>query len=337
MKLNRQELLKALDIVKIGLAKKELIEQSICFVFMQGKVFTYNDEISVAHPISTLDVTGAVKANAFYKLLNKITTDEVDLVVQGNELQVHAGRTKAGFVLQEEIKLPIRAVGNISEWKKAPDKLRDALQFTMFSCATDMSRPVLTCIYVHESGMVYSCDNYRVTSYNMEEQLQIKSFLLPAHSAKEIVKYDITKIAEGEGWVHFGTEEGTVISCRVFEDKYPNVSKVLNMKEGDVLELPVELKNVVNRAIVFTKKENILEEVVEVFITNDLVKVRAEGNGEWFEEEIPVEYSLEKSIKLKINVHMLKDILQRENTCSIKNSLVKFTGVNWEHVFCCFS
>ena len=60
--MNREDILEALEIVKPGLASKEHIEQSTCFAFKNGKVMTFNDEISVSHPVEGLDgLEGAIK------------------------------------------------------------------------------------------------------------------------------------------------------------------------------------------------------------------------------------------------------------------------------------
>ena len=47
MKINRKDLIKVLKKVQPGLASQEIIEQSGAFVFTDGRVFTYNDEIAV--------------------------------------------------------------------------------------------------------------------------------------------------------------------------------------------------------------------------------------------------------------------------------------------------
>ena len=54
------------------LANRELIEQSTSFAFMKNLVVTYNDEISITHPVEGLNLTGAIKADEFYKKGEKV-------------------------------------------------------------------------------------------------------------------------------------------------------------------------------------------------------------------------------------------------------------------------
>ncbi|NMA23687.1 MAG: hypothetical protein GX938_09320, partial [Spirochaetales bacterium] len=101
MKINKTELQKALEKVKPGLSNKELVEQSTSFAFMGGRIVTYNDEISISHPVKDLNVTGAVKAQSLYAFLSKIKRDEIILEWEENQVVIKAGRSKAGLVLEQ--------------------------------------------------------------------------------------------------------------------------------------------------------------------------------------------------------------------------------------------
>ena len=46
MKINRMNLLNVLESVHPGLSKRDMVEQSACFVFQGGRVITFNDEIA---------------------------------------------------------------------------------------------------------------------------------------------------------------------------------------------------------------------------------------------------------------------------------------------------
>ena len=75
--MKRIDLLKALEIVKPGLASKEIIQQTTSFAFIEGRVVTFNDEISISHPVPDLDIQGAVQADELYKFLKKTKADEI--------------------------------------------------------------------------------------------------------------------------------------------------------------------------------------------------------------------------------------------------------------------
>jgi len=54
IKVNRVELKEALERVRPGLASKDIIDQATSFAFLKDRVVTYNDEISISHPVKGL-------------------------------------------------------------------------------------------------------------------------------------------------------------------------------------------------------------------------------------------------------------------------------------------
>ncbi|MFA5525881.1 MAG: hypothetical protein WC992_03560 [Acholeplasmataceae bacterium] len=331
MKIEKERLIKALEIVKPGLSNKDMIEQATSFAFMGGRVVTYNDEISISHPVEDLDITGAVKAEELYQLLGKIKQKDVTFEVDEHEVRITAGKARAGITLQQEIRLPLDEIGEIGKWKRVPKNLKEAMKFAMFSCSKDMSRPVLTCLHV-TSTYVESCDNLRLTRYNLDADLPVKEFLIPVSIVKDLINYDFVAIAEGMGWIHFKSKDATVFSCRVFEDAYPNVSSLLKVA-GDSFILPAGLGEVLKRAEVFSKRDNVLEETVVVGIQKNLLKIRSEDESGWFEEELELSSeSKVAEVEFAINPGFLNDMLSRQTTCALTKDRMKFTGEGWEHV-----
>ncbi len=327
--MKKETLLKALQIVKPGLANKEMIEQSTSFAFMDGRVVTYNDEISISHPIPDLGIQGAVKADKLYELLNRTAQEEIDISLNGNEVLIKAGKSKAGLTVQQEVKLPLEEIEISKSWKTVPPDLGKGLRFAMLSCSNDMSRPVLTCVHVNKQGQVESSDNYRISRYCLESKVP-KGFLIPASSVKELIKYTPTEMAIGDAWAHFKTEEGTIFSCRVFNDTFPNIDTLLDVQGVKVL-LPANLKVILERASIFAKRDHFLDEQVTLILQDKQVKIRAEGDSGWFEESTPIRYT-DAPISISVHPVMLSSVLDRTKACVLANNAIKFQGEGWEHV-----
>ena len=331
MKLNKQELIKALEIVKPGLANKEMIEQSTSFAFMDGRVVTYNDEISISHPVKHLDITGAVKADKLYGFLNKVKKDEIDFEITESEIELTAGKSRAGLVLQNEIKLPLEELGGIGKWKPVPDGLAEAIEFAVFSCSNDMSKPILTCVHVRkELDRTESSNGYRATHRKFEGALPVPSFLIPSSSARALGSYPITHIARGAGWVHFKTKNDTVFSCRVFADNFPEISHLFEF-DGDEITLPKTIGDILDRAGVFKSQDRFVDDMVEVKLANKKITIRVERDSDWFEEEANIRYS-DIPISFQIQTNFLKEICARTQKCIISEKMLKFKGDNWEHI-----
>lgn len=332
MKVNKKDLLEALEIVKPGLANKELIEQSTSFAFQGGRVITYNDEISISHPIKGLDLEGAVKADRLYALLAKLKKDEIGLTVTKNEVLITCGRAHAGLTLQSEIKLPLdeEAVTERGKFLSLPEKFLKAMEFAVSSCTKSNSDPILTCVHVNKEGFVEASDNYRITRCDLGQGMPVDTFLIPALSVLDMLRLKPIKVAEGQGWIHFRTEHGTVISCRLFEDQFPDTSSMLRVK-GTRLVLPKNIPYVLDRAGVFAKRDHSLDESVEITIEKDNFKIYAEADSGWFEENVPIKYN-GSTINFNITPYLLKSILTETQACEVSEKKLKFEGEGWIYI-----
>jgi hypothetical protein len=329
MKINRQELLMALETVKPGLANREMIEQSTQFAFMGNRVVTYNDEISISHPVTGIELTGAIPADPLYHLLSKAKKEEIEITMTSSEIQFGMGAEKAGLPLATEIKLPLDELGTPGKWKPIPENFVEALLFCIFSCSRDMSKPVLTCIHVHNEGRIESSDNHRITRY-WTDPIPVKTFLLPATSAQHVLKPDIVEIAEGKGWIHLKTKQGTVYSCRVFAENYPETGDFFKV-EGTEIKLPKSLPEILERAEVFAKQEFLLDQKTEITLENNKMKIRTEGPQGWYEGEMNMKYK-EDPITISIHPKFLREVIGKVQTCILGERVMKFEGTNWEHV-----
>ena len=331
MKINKNKLQNALELVKPGLANKEMIEQSTSFAFLKGKVVTYNDEISISHPIEEIELEGAIQAEELYKLLGKIKKEEIELTIKDNEVFLKAGRIEAGVSLQEKITLPFTDEIKVqNEWELLPEHFIEALQFTVVSCSVDMSKPVLTCVHVDQRGIIESSDNFRLAKYTLSESFDFESFLIPASSVLQVIKLKPIKIAKGKGWVHFQTKEKTVISCRILEDKYPNTISFYNVK-GMTFDFPQKTLEGLEKAHIFAKRDYTLDETINITIADKKLTISSKSTFGWYKESLNIRYSA-KPITFSITPYLLKDILNKTNTCQINDKMLKFAKNEWEYV-----
>jgi len=328
MEIEKSKLLKALETVKPGLASKEMIEQSTHFCFKDKFVITYNDEISISCPID-LELEGAVNATELYGYLQKVSGDKLELTETETEIVIKAGKSKAGFVLIPEIKLPIEEIGKVSKWKKLPDNFLAGVNFAMSVCSRDMSKPLLTCVHVNEEH-VEASDNYRAARFILTEKMPVKSFLLPANICVKLVKLSIEEVAEGTGWIHFKTIDKAIISCRIFEETFPDISKHLQVK-GPSITFPKTITGILDRAGVFAKRDQMLDESIIVNVSEKKIQIKAESASGWYDEKEKIDYSGEE-ITFSITPYLFKDILKQTDKGIIGKTMLCFKGENWTYI-----
>ena len=337
--ISKKKLQTALEIVKPGLANKDIIEQSTSFAFLNGCVITYNDEISISHPVEGLNLTGAVKADKLYQLLAKLKSDEITLVIgkneigEENEIILTCGKSKAGLTLQAEIKLPLdEELSHDEKWKKIPDTFIKLLSFAKESSSRDMSQPKLTCVNITKEGRIEASDNFRIVRCELGCKMPTKTFLLPSSSASTVIKINPVEVAEGRGWVHFRNDLKTVISCRILEEKYADISPHLIMEKDSLpIIFPVAISEILDRASIFAKRDHVLDESVTITLMDKVLKIRGDSETGWFEEEVPFRYKGDP-LTFYITPYLLKGILSETLNGILSEDKLKFEGENWVYV-----
>jgi len=320
----------ALEIVKPGLAKKERIEQTTSFAFKDGRVVTYNDEISISHPVEGLDVVGAIPAEHLYKFLTKVKKEEIEIEIVETQLITKAGKSKAGFLLESEIKLPLKdEVIDSEKWKPLPEKMLKALSLAYRTCSNDVSRPKLTCVHISKSGFVEATDGYRLLRYYLNEECD-EDYLIPSTSCQEVIDLNMKEYYVEGGWVHFRNEEDTILSSRILVEEYMNITPFLQV-DGIKIMLPKMILEALDRVSIFAKRKRITDESVEIEIRNKRLKLKADSDTSWVEEEINFAY---EGIEFSIIVapSLLRDALSESLECIITENRMKFHGDGWEYV-----
>jgi DNA polymerase III sliding clamp (beta) subunit (PCNA family) len=316
MQISRNELVKALEAVKPGLADRELIEQTTSFAFIGDKVVTYNNEISLSYPIEGLDITGAIKADELYKLLTRLRKDEIELELEGKQILLKCGRIKAGLAIQDEIKLPLEEIKDIGRWRTLPENFIKALTFSSHAASNDYSRPLLTCIHINKDGYVEATDNFRICKYELKGNWVLDNTLIPVNNVKEVIKMNPSNVAKGKGWIHFMNEEGCNLSCRIFQDDtYVNFDDLLKV-QGEEIVFPNLILDTLERATIFTNT------CVDIHIKENKIRIKSSNETSWFEETLNIRY--ENEIDISITPELFKDILSVTKKGIIGERVIKF-------------
>jgi DNA polymerase III sliding clamp (beta) subunit (PCNA family) len=330
MKINKAELQKALEIVRPALASKELLEQSTSFAFIDDRVVTYNDEISISHPVPNMKLTGAIKATKLYGFLSKVSAKEIGLQIKDNQVKMVAGKSKAGLAIQNEIRLPLdEEIGTIGKWKPLPENFIKALKFTFPNCSQDMTEPILTCVHIPKTGRMEATDRTRIAIYQIDK-MPVPNFLLPNTSARELVKYKVIECARGKGWIHFKTKDDTIISCRTYEGEFIDTKPICEV-EGAEINFPKESSEAIQRAQVFSDAEHTQDEWIELQFVKGQMTVKSESGEDWFEEPIKCDFEGDPVI-FRTVPSFLNQILPESKECIKGENALKFSGENWEYI-----
>lgn len=324
MQIEREVLLNQLESIKAGLSPREIIEQSSCFVFDEGKVMTYNDEIACSQD-SCLKIKGAVQAEPLIAVLSKLPNDVVDIEMGEGELRIKAGARNAGVRMEAEVLLPIDSVEKPKKWNALPENFGDAIYIVSQCAGKDESQFVITCVHI-TSEFVEACDNYQLSRYPIGIPIKNKC-LVRAASLKHICDLDMTEFAETRTWLHFRNPAGLVLSCRKAQDDYPTLDSHLDVS-GSPTTLPKGLAEATAVASIFSS-ENADNDDVMINLSpkkGGMLRIKGEGASGWYTETKRIKYS-GPAMKFVIAPKLFTELTKRHNECVInQNQLAVNTG-----------
>jgi len=245
----------------------------------------------------------------------------VEMEEAENEIVFSSGKSKMGLKLRE-MRLPLEEVGDIPKkgWKKVPVNFAEAINFVSPCSTKDAIRPILGCISLTAESAVAS-DSYKIGVFYWESNFE--AVLIPAENLKQVIKMNPTHFNLGEGWIHFKTEDKTIISSRILNEPYPNVTKILDLDEPNKIKLPGELKEAVERSEIFLKGQPL-----KIQLTEKKILIHSENESGWVQENYPVKYKGQPFTFL-IDPSTLKYVLDTENETNLSLNKIKFEGENW--------
>lgn len=328
--IQREELLEKLESVQPGLSTREIIEQSSCFVFQDGHVMTYNDEIACSQ-VCDIGVTGAVRSAALLAILRKLQEDELEISQEANELKLVGKRRECGIACEAEVHLPINSVEKPTKWKDLPADFLEAVELCQHCASHDESQFVLTCIHITPE-YVEACDNAQLTRVRFATGFK-SSILIRRDSLKHIPTLGMSQFSETETWIHFRNSSGLVLSCRRFVEDFHDLSGLIAFK-GEPLVIPKGLGDAADKASVFSS-ENAEDSQVLVELRPEKVRITGQGASGWYKEVRKLSYS-GPSLSFMIAPALLIDITKKYNEATITDGRLKVEGPDkkWVYVSC---
>ena len=326
---NRESFLQQLESVRAGLSSREVMEQSSCFVFQDGSVQTYNDEIACRQNCN-LDIHGAVQAEPLLGILRKLSEEAITITNTDEEFIIEGKKRKAGIRMEHEILLPVGRIDQPVEWKDLPEEFTEAVQIVCQCAGNDESQFRLTCIHL-TPNFVEASDNFQVSRYMVETPIT-EPTLVRRDSIKHIIELGMTQFCETESWIHFRNPNNLVLSCRRYAEEagtFPDLSPIIDFT-GEPTTLPTSLVDAVEKAEVFSSESTDDNQVV-IQLKAGRLRIRGEGNFGWFTEVKQLKYQ-GKDLSFRISPKLLVDLVSRHNECELTEDRLKVDGDNFVYV-----
>ena len=326
--INREKFLLQLESVQAGLSSREIIEQSSCYVFKDGKVITFNDEIACTQECD-IGIEGAVRSAALLSILRKLPEEELEIQAGEGEIKIIGTKRECGVTCEAEIQLPISGVEKPGKWLALDESFKEAIDLVQHCASSDESQFALTCIHITPT-YVEACDNSKMTRVKVATEIK-QDILVRRDSIKHVALLGMTQFCETDTWIHFKNPAGLMLSCRRFIENYHDLSALLKVK-GQPIHLPKGLGDAADKAAVFAQEN---DDKAQVLVELRPGKLRITGTGAsgWYKERKELKYT-GPALAFMIAPLMLIEITKNFNEAEITEGRLRVNGGKWAFVAC---
>lgn len=331
---NRTELLQRLDAVQPGLSQREITDQSSCFVFKDGYVWTYNEDIGCkiksGLPVS---LTGAVIAKPLMEALNNMTSVMIHIDVT-NERFV-AKDKKCGtsrIIFENTVKLAIDDIQKPikNNWRPLPPGFGEAIGMVEECASRDETETVLTSIHIHPKW-VEACDNTQMSRYRIKTGVQ-KPIMVKRDSIKHIISMDMTETNETEKWIHFRNGAGLIISCVRYVDKYPHdqITALFENFKGRKGKLPKGIAVSAKLAHNFSRED---ADDDQVFVKLEPGRMTIKGVGNSGDHTAPLKCDYTGPVmEFKIGPKLLTELSKQHSEAKFSKEHLVVESKRWQYL-----
>lgn len=319
MNLERKLLLDTLNIIKPGLASKDLVEELTCVWANGTYIYAYNDLIGIQVPFKT-DFMGGLRGSLLLGLLDKSRAKEVSISTLngGNEMLLKAANARLTLALLEEN----RALWEVPEFDKSKSfvigkEFIEALENVLISVGGDTSVPDqlgVTLLATNDTLDLFTTDNSTISwqrlakpkSYNVER------VIIPAVFCEQLLRLckEGAHLIVTEDSVMAQNAKGIFLFSRLVESSRPLDladmvgSSLPETYEKDLITIPSRLKLALERVSVvlenhvgqpadfFIEENNV--NTLKMFGKTDLGEIR--DSMKLDQEHLPVRISVDPSL-----------------------------------------
>jgi len=326
----REDLLRKINSVAPGISAKENVEQSSCFVFQGGMLYTYNEEIFCSTKCD-IGHEGALESKPLMDILGKLTEDTIDLEQGEGELVIKGKSKRAGITMAAEIKLPIDSVVLPKEgaWGDLHDDFCDAIALVAECAGKNKTEFVLTCVHVTPT-CIEACDNTQLARYKIKTPIKANT-IVRRDSIKHITGLGMSEVAETKNFIHFRNPDGLVISCRRYTDEFNNLDDAIKVENGITTELPKGLADAADKAAIFAstgEDDNVLVKIEEGYVT-----ISSKGASGWYKERRKIKYK-GKEIVFRMAPKIMADVVKKHDEFVISDTKLKVEDKHFTYVTC---
>lgn len=324
----REKLIHQCEVLTPGLGTGDVVEQSACFIFGNGRVFCFNDEVACS--VGTeLDIQAAVAAVPLLGILRKMPDKELQVDLGDGILSIKGvgSKRETGIRMDKDIKVSIDDIVVPNDWNKLPPDFSSVVDIACQCASKDADKFELSCVHVHPNYLE-TCDDYQLIRCYLK--VGFGDSIIRRSVLQNVSNMMAVEFSETDCWIHFRSSSGMVMSCRKYSENYPSLDALMDFT-GVKSSLPDGIDGVVSRASVFVDSNKAGRVVIE--LRKGKMRISGIGDDGWFRETLDTNFDGD-SMKFSISPKLLLEVSKRSKDWEITEGRFKVSTEKWTYVSC---
>ncbi|MDL2235548.1 DNA polymerase III subunit beta [Christensenellaceae bacterium OttesenSCG-928-L17] len=269
----------------------------------------------------------------FSEIVRKISSEQIDMQLTDKTMQVKGGRTRSTLQCMDAKDFPnLMITGEVTEVKLPQNVCKDMIRQTVFACAQEDSKPILTgvlCEIKEDIFRMVALDGFRLAlrTHRLPVMMEEKEVVVPAKSFMEISRTLIDTddlISMQITRTHLSIDMGhTKVVSRLLDGEFIKYRTILPKDHTSRVRVRrEELLESIDRAILLAREGN--NNLVRFMIEHDQLNIYANSPLGKLEEEISIHLNgddLEIAFNAKYFSDMLKTLDDEEIFLDMNSSV----------------
>lgn len=324
MKIETKKLTDICNKLKVGIAQKDIVEQSKGVTFDGEHIFTFDGNIYIFHPFET-DFKCCVPADEFIKIISDIKSEKISIDLKEDKFSIIGPNIKALLNTIEINKENV--INKTPNLRKLPSNFKEALITCSFSASPDVSS-YLNGICIRDDK-VWASDDYRISVFTMESEID-SPLLLPLSSVVSLKNFDIIKYGIEDNKVYFQDTDKSLFCSRLLqEDDYKDPSDHFDF-EGERIRFPLEIKELIKKSSILAEGDFDIDKKIVVKLEDGKLSCKGSNDRGWIKASINIKSN--KSIEFLINPQFFLQILDETKTSTVGEDRILFKTKHFKHL-----
>jgi hypothetical protein len=338
MKINREELIQNLNLIKDQIGGGKILKYNSNFIFNGEFLIVFNDRIFAAIKFPT-EFIANVPGEEFFKIINSIRAKNINITKKEEDnLSI---TTKNINILIKCLSIDLSIIDQLfsslqkNNWSVLPVNFTEGLLLNVFCTSRDFTKPLFTCVHV-KGKIVEATDNYRISRFVMSTDVK-EEFFLPNDNVLSFLKLKIlfSHYQKINNWLFFSDEQKKVyFGMRDMVGEFPDTSSFFAMKGKKVI-LPGNIESNIDLVSVLAEGDYDFDKRITFEIKDGILKCRTSHEKGKIETKINID--TKQKILFEINPIFLKEIIKKTKTFVYNDSFLKFIDSNYQYIISLYS